>query len=481
MFQVTHHPIDRDLALGSLKNPRAGGLVVFEGWVRDHNEGKSVASLEYQIYKELALKEGEKILAEARTQFHIEQALCIHREGHLKLGDTAVLVATQAAHRDAAFTATRYIIDQIKLRLPIWKKEHYTQHEPVWVYCKDHATHVHFSEDDYYEKQVRIVEQTQLKNARVLVIGAGGLGCPALTALANAGIGHLTVVDHDFIDFSNLHRQPLYCPSLVGEKKALIAQKKLLELNPYIEVTAMTEFVDSSNLSQLIQGQNLVLDCTDSMATKLLIHDACFTLGISLITASVHQHQGQLRTFSPTSDQGCWRCSLEETPQDELIGNCNDFGVVAPTLTVMGGLQASEALNYLQNEKCASQSHTFYWNLKTLEHMKIRSPKNPQCGFCGKSDQKWVQSQDQSIEISARDLTGEFNLLDIRELEEDALTKILEKIIPEKNTAIFCHRGIRSLKLVKKLRTQGYERVFSVKGGAGALLSSGMSTPPAGK
>lgn len=474
MFRLTSSNIDRDSAVAGLKNSRVGGLVIFEGWVRDHNEGKAVSSLEYQIYKELALSEGEKVLQEARTKFNIEDAICVHREGHLKLGDSAILIATTAAHRDAAYQASRYIIDQIKLRLPIWKKEHYTDHAPVWVFCKDHSTHVHFEERDYYLKQARVVDQRPLKAASVLVIGAGGLGCPALSALACAGVGQITIVDHDQIEFSNLHRQPLYSPSLVGEKKALIAQKKLLELNPFIQVKALTEFVHAGNIAALIEGQNLVLDCTDNMKVKLEIHDACFKAGVPLISASVFQYQGQLRTF--TGSNGCWRCTLKQTPDDTLLGNCNDFGVVAPTLGVLGSLQASEALLLLQNQTNNTTDSTLFWNLRTFEQMRIKNTLDADCSFCQQSLAPYVNLEPHGLEVSAQDLDSHFELIDIRDKSDAELETLMKPSDKKsKKTALYCHRGIRSLKWVKKLRDQGWAETYSLRGGATALSDARLS------
>ena len=136
MFSIA----DSGIAVGALReqlmDPGAGGLCVFEGWVRDENEGRTVERLEYEVYEPLAVSEGEKVIAEAKELYPHLQACCVHRSGLLEIGDCAVWVGVAAPHRDEAFKACRYIIDQIKVRLPIWKKEHYVDGDSGWVNCE---------------------------------------------------------------------------------------------------------------------------------------------------------------------------------------------------------------------------------------------------------------------------------------------------------------------------------------------------------
>ncbi|AFY60303.1 molybdenum cofactor biosynthesis protein MoaE [Synechococcus sp. PCC 6312] len=137
-FTISLAPIDPEQLQTGLVNSQAGALVVFQGWVRNHNQGKMVTSLEYQVYPELAINEGLKILVEATEKFELHGAVACHRYGHLEIGEIAVWVGTTASHRQAAFAGTEYIIAQIKTRLPIWKKEHYRDYPAVWVNCLDH-------------------------------------------------------------------------------------------------------------------------------------------------------------------------------------------------------------------------------------------------------------------------------------------------------------------------------------------------------
>jgi molybdopterin synthase catalytic subunit len=135
MFRIAHEPLDPVALKALLADPQAGAGVTFEGWVRNHNEGRPVLALDYEAYAQLAEAEGARILAEAREKFRVANAVCRHRVGALRIGDLAVWVGVSAAHRGAAFDACRYIIDEVKARVPIWKKEHYADGATEWVNC----------------------------------------------------------------------------------------------------------------------------------------------------------------------------------------------------------------------------------------------------------------------------------------------------------------------------------------------------------
>lgn len=135
MFRLVEETIEPSFLRRALAGSTLGGFVSFEGWVRDHNQGKAVRQLEYEAYVPLALKEGERIIDEARRHFSIENVLAVHRIGHLAIGDVAVWVGAASAHRDAAFQTVRYVIDAIKMRVPIWKREEYADGSVCWVNC----------------------------------------------------------------------------------------------------------------------------------------------------------------------------------------------------------------------------------------------------------------------------------------------------------------------------------------------------------
>lgn len=463
MFELTPSGIDRNALIGKLANRRAGALVVFEGWVRDHNQGKKVSSLEYQVYEALALKEGSKILAEAREKFNLHEIICTHRHGHLLLGDCAVWIGATATHRDDAFRATRYVIDEIKLRLPIWKKEHYVDEKAEWVFCKDHHTHVHFSESEYYQKQSKLVDQDRLRSARVLIVGAGGLGCPVLTALTMAGVGHIEVVDPDRVNLTNLQRQFLYTPEDIGEKKVIIAVQNLKRQNPFVQILGHDTYLSSSNVDDLIREKDLIIDCTDNLATKYLLHDACFRSGTPLISASIYQFEGQIRTFVPGKDGGCLRCVVDSTPEDSHLGNCNDFGVLGSSVNTIGSIEANEALLFLQAGTNNTIGKTFFMNLKTLSQMRIRNNQKADCPSCRGEFTRKEDELELTID-EMRKLDAIF--IDVRNQDDSVLSEHVESGRP---VIVCCHKGIRSRELVKRMRQEGHDHFYSLKGGACSL------------
>jgi len=147
-FSVNSTAIDVDAAKKAVADNSCGALVVFEGWIRDHNEGKAVKRLEYEVYRPVAEKEGARIIDEAIERFGVSHAVCIHREGLLELGEIAVIVCVSSPHRSEAFDACRYIIDETKSRLPIWKKEHYVSGISEWVNCEQCAAAGHSHSHD---------------------------------------------------------------------------------------------------------------------------------------------------------------------------------------------------------------------------------------------------------------------------------------------------------------------------------------------
>jgi adenylyltransferase/sulfurtransferase len=458
MFHIQSEAINREFFLSQFNNFSSGALIVFEGLVRNHNEGKQVKALEYQIYFELALKEGQKIIQEAKDKFHIHEVFVIHREGYLELGEVAICIGVTSSHRDESYKASRYVIDQIKFRLPIWKKEHYTNQGADWVFCKDHIHHVHFNESDYYQKQRQVTNQMKLKNSHVLIVGVGGLGCQALMNLASAGVGEITIVDDDKISISNLHRQPLYSMNQIGEYKVDIASRRMQELNPFIKINSIKSPFDQRFLERV----EFVLDCTDNLRSKFFIHDSCLSRDLPFITASIYKTEGVVRTVNHRL--GCFRCYLTEQPEDSRLGNCNDVGVLGAHVSLLGSLQASEAIEYLVLGKNISLQFSLYVDLTSMTITKIKNARNQDCLFC---QNKTLLQNDYSLEVTKSNLNPtESVLIDIRSLTDDEIKSSLNS---QKMMILYCHRGNRSLGIVKELRKLGFENVFSLQGGACSL------------
>lgn len=188
--------------------------------------------------------------------------------------------------------------------------------------------------------------QEKLKAARVLVVGAGGLGSPALLYLAAAGVGHIGIVDFDRVDISNLQRQVLFDTDNVGQGKAVAARARLQALNPHVDVQIHTDELRAEIVLDIVRAYDVVLDGTDRFSTRYLINDACVILGKPLVSAAIHRFEGQAFTYIPKQGP-CYRCLFPEPPADGVVPNCAEAGVLGVLPGVMGTLQATEAIKLI--------------------------------------------------------------------------------------------------------------------------------------
>ena len=517
---------------------RAGALCTFDGRVRDHNEGQSVTLLEYEAYGALALKEGERIVAEARELFGVYDVVCVHRTGALQLGEVAVWVGATAKHRDAAFAATRFVIDEVKKRVPIWKKEHYATGATQWVNCAhqcdegvggaqpgaDHVAtrpdHVATRPDRYFasahrsgaepelsnqagssgypdEQQVfarqmvlpQIGErgQRKLRDAKVLIVGAGGLGCPAALYLAAAGVGLIGLCDADRVELSNLHRQVLFGPDDVGQPKASLAIDKLALQYP------MTKFIAYEGLftPESVLGYDVVLDCTDNFEAKFEIADACRESQKDLIQASVYQFEGQLLGSFADGDGQCLRCLWTQQPEVGCVGNCAETGIVGATVGVFGSLQAMEAIKVICGIPSDLRTHIMFLDLMSLSTRRVKVKTDVCCPVHGTVEEAPsmppVDWKLDPLEMSRQEFKS-FELIDIREADEDPsglIASLLSRAVrsvplstidveqpgldSSKQYLFICARGGRSDNLVAELRGRGHTNTFSLAGGLQAL------------
>ncbi|MCC5845859.1 MAG: ThiF family adenylyltransferase [Verrucomicrobia bacterium] len=383
-FSLSDNPLNIGGFLKDFANDRAGARVSFEGVVRNHHLGQGVDFLEYEAFPEMVEAEGGRILTEARERFALTDAAAVHRAGRLEIGDVAVWVGALAEHRQEAFLACQWIMDQIKARLPVWKKEHFSNGTVEWVGAGLQEPGLTPRAEAYYQRQCVLPQlgpagQEKLGRARVLVAGAGGLGCPALLYLAAAGAGQLSVIDGDTVNLSNLHRQILFTPADLGKGKASVAAERLRAQNPWIAVQAHDGFLDTDWLAQHLNGHDLVLDCTDHFPTRYLLHDACWRAGIPLVQAAIHQFEGQVQSFHPDSPGGCLRCLWPEPPSADCAGTCAEAGVLGLTAGQVGLQQAMEALRLLLDWPGHLLEHTLLIDLMSGATRRIRRQVRPGC------------------------------------------------------------------------------------------------------
>jgi adenylyltransferase/sulfurtransferase len=486
MFELTSTPIDPAALRVRLDAAETGALTVFEGRVRNHHLGQPVTQLEYEAFDEMALQEGEALVVETETLYPGTKILCVHRTGTLGIGDIAVWIGVASAHRAAGFAACRHVIEDLKRRLPVWKKEHHPNGAAEWVNCtvdaaaSDHA-------EEYYARQAALPEvgpagQAKLAAARVLVVGVGGLGCPAALYLAGAGIGRLTLVDGGLVERSNLHRQILFSPAEIGAPKALAAAARLRLHNPAIEVVAHDGNFTAANAAALVTGQSLVLDCTDNFAARFRVHDACRAAGVPLVSAAVHRYEGELNVYTPGSS-GCLHCQWHGQSPDALdaVGSCAGGPVFAPAVGVLGIQQAAEVLKYLLGLGEVAANRTRLVNVLDGTTLAIERSARPECPVCGRVDalarRAPTAADDASLFADAAALgpaTQAIFLLEagdtqpipagVQPLPAHDLNR-LRALAASGPVLLACRRGLRSAALARLLRTEGLTNVFALAAG----------------
>ncbi len=342
--------------------------------------------------------------------------------------------------------------------------------------------------------QIGVSGQKKLKQSKVLIVGAGGLGSPVALYLAAAGVGHITIVDGDYVDVTNLQRQIIFTTDQVGKSKALCAKERLLALNPSIMVAAIKEHLSINNADDLIKCADLILDCTDNFATRYLINDTCSQYKKPWVFASIYQFSGQCALF--TEKSACFRCLFPDPPTD--VADCNTAGVLGVLPGILGTLQANEAIKFLTGLPCPLENNLLMVEASDLIFRKIKLNKSNHCPLCADGAHNYkidTSSYDMSCEINRLDneeiSTSEFNLsrqhsssvvLDVRGQNEreafniggqhiplDLLSENLSLLDQNKAIICYCQTGIRSKQAAVLLKTNGFA-VKSLKGGLAAFL-----------
>ena len=512
LFEFSDRPLEVGRLRAALEDPSCGGFSSFEGWVRDHNDGRAVDRLEYETYAELAVKEGERIVKEAIERFAVRRAACVHRVGALGLGELAVWVGVASAHRGEAFAACRYIIDEVKHRVPIWKKEHYADGDSGWVNCErcaapieadaHHAAHPGHADagtaavQSDYSRQTVLAEvgergQARLRAARVLVIGAGGLGAPVLGYLAGAGVGTVGIMDADLLEPSNLHRQTLYALADVGRPKALLAADRIRALNPGVDVRAYVERAEPGNLAAIAASYEILVDCSDNFSTRFLVSDVAVRLGLSAVLASVYQYEGQLQVVRPGGV--CLRCLWPDATADGVVGNCAEAGVLGPVPGVLGSLQALEVMKLILGMPTPAAEALVLIDLRTLETRRIGARRAAACGggHCARLPAA-VPAEDLELPVAAlaSAFAEGYTVIDVRDARERAeapapgphrhvpFDRLLEEptqLAASGRYLILCARGQRSKAAAAALRRAGIKGAWSLRGGLAAVDPGGKS------
>jgi sulfur-carrier protein adenylyltransferase/sulfurtransferase len=341
--------------------------------------------------------------------------------------------------------------------------------------------------------------QKKLKNSRVLVVGAGGLGCPVLLYLAAAGVGHIGIIDGDVVDDSNLQRQVLYTVADVGKSKAVAARERLLAMNPHIDIQVFTQHLTAENALNIISNFDVVADGTDNFPTRYLVNDACVLAGKVNVYASIFRFEGQVSVFNFKQNDGergvNYRDIFPTPPPAGLIPDCAEGGVLGVLPGIIGSMQASEVIKVLTNIGEPLAGRLFLFDAQTFTAKSLKIKKNPHYMpieklidyeiFCG------IKTTSGIPEISVTDVKKmqaenvDFQLIDVREPYEYAASNIGAILYPlsilsekaaflSKNTPIIvhCQSGARSAKAVTELQKLGFNNAFSLTGGIKAYLEN---------
>ena len=349
--------------------------------------------------------------------------------------------------------------------------------------------------------------QKRLKNAKVLAIGAGGLGSPVLMYLAAAGVGTIGIVEFDTVDESNLQRQIIHGASDVGRPKAQSALEKIREINPLIEVVIHDVRLDSENALDVLRPYDLIVDGTDNFPTRYLVNDACVLLGKPYVWGSIFRFEGQASVF--WAEHGpCYRCLYPEPPPPGMVPSCAEGGVLGVLCASIGSIQATEAIKVLTGIGETLVGRLMVYDALDMTYRTVKVQKDPECPLCGKNptvtelidyEAFCGEVSDEAMEavigstITASELkdmkdAGEdFYLVDVREPAEYEIVKIpgsvlipkdeilfgrvLSDLPQDKPIVMYCKSGIRSAETLAALKAAGFGNAKHVQGGVLAWIN----------
>ena len=355
--------------------------------------------------------------------------------------------------------------------------------------------------------EIGMTGQKRLKNARVLCVGAGGLGSPALLYLAAAGVGTLGVIDFDVVDESNLQRQIIHGQSDVGRPKAESARDSIREINPNVNVILHETALDNDNALDIFRQYDLIVDGTDNFATRYLVNDACVLLGKPYVWGSIYRFDGQASVF--WAEHGpCYRCLYPEPPPPGMVPSCAEGGVLGVLCGSIGSIQVTEAIKLLTGVGESLAGRLMIYDALEMSYRTVRVRKDPECPICGKNpsitelidyDAFCGAVSEDAAEaasgstISATDLKGMLDrddnifLIDVREPNEYEIVSIpgatlipkdqfltgaaLERLPQDKRIVLHCKSGARSAEALAIVKNAGFSDAVHVGGGVLAWVN----------
>ncbi|MHB8513548.1 MAG: molybdopterin-synthase adenylyltransferase MoeB [Actinomycetota bacterium] len=350
---------------------------------------------------------------------------------------------------------------------------------------------------------VNILGQRRLKNAKVLCIGAGGLGSPVAMYLAAAGVGTLGLVDFDVVDETNLQRQVIHGTSDVGRPKLDSAADRIAEINPFVNVVKHETFVSSDNALELFAPYDLIIDGSDNFPTRYLVNDACVLLGKPYVWGSIYRFDGQLSVF--WAEHGpCYRCLFPEPPPPGMVPSCAEGGVLGMLCGTIGSLQTTEAVKLLTGAGDPLIGRMLIYDALELSFRELKVRKDPECpvcgknptvtelidyeAFCGVTDDVAQFASQLSVtpaELEQLQQERDVTLIDVREPHEwdivhlpnaslipmnDVINKLSE-IPPQGTVILYCKTGARSAQVLKALHQIGLTNTKHLHGGIEAYAT----------
>jgi adenylyltransferase/sulfurtransferase len=343
--------------------------------------------------------------------------------------------------------------------------------------------------------------QQKLKSAKVLLVGAGGLGAPLGLYLAAAGIGRIGIVDFDVVDFTNLQRQVIHSTGDVGRKKLDSAAEKMQAINPHVDIVKHETALTSENALDILKDYDIVVDGTDNFPTRYLVNDACVLLGKPNVYGSIFRFEGQATVFAYQGGP-CYRCLYPEPPPPGLVPSCAEGGVLGILPGTIGLIQATEAVKLILGIGEPLVGRLLLYDALGMRFRELKLRKNPECPICGdhrtitrlidyyqfcgvpqqppKEETKVAEGEIEVTEVKAKlDRGDDFVLIDVREPHEYQICNIpaakliplgevgkrLGELDPEADIVIHCKSGMRSARACGILRAAGFQHVRNMKGG----------------